>query len=625
MEIEFELNEEQRKAVLEKHNRICVVAGPGCGKTRTLVGKFISILKKEEVPINKILVLTFAKKAAKEIRERVKKNIFYKNIHELDKNISNFHSFCFDFLKDFYDSDFLIYDSYDQKKIIGNILSREKKNDEKIEKEEINYFHTKINNLKVREFCDKKKNSSEVYHIYKIYERYLHDNKAMDFNDLLIITLKLLINNENLRNIYKEKFTHILLDEFQDINTIQWKIIKEITDDKSKIFLVGDPNQAIYGFQGSNPDLMLELIKNKEWKIFYLDKNYRSTKKIVDISNSFIEKNKNCLINNRLKSEINIEGKKIVFFCNYNFSWYIIKESIKLRREENIKFDQIAILYRNNYLSENLEKELISWKISYEKLGSFNFIERREIKDLIIIIRSVIYKDDISLLNLIMFQDNIGKTTIEKIRKECLLNSSNVWDYLNGNNEFIGIKKKQGELIKEFTRKICKLEEDINEGKNNEADIILIRMINNLDYWVYAKKRYKKDINRRERNIEKFLIFFQEYSKKNLFDIKEKFRNFLQFIVMNFDNKEIINEENIKESMILSSIHQAKGLEFKVVFIICFDKDIIPSKNSEDILEEKRLFYVGITRAKERLYLITKKEKSIFLDDLDKNLLKILN
>ncbi|CAG8455611.1 21728_t:CDS:2 [Gigaspora margarita] len=319
-----DLNPQQKQAVLEQHPRVCVIAGPGCGKTKTLVSKAIYLLASQQAHPQNILILTFAKKAIKEIKKRIFDQLDF--VTKKDLHIYNFHSFCFhvlsrhSYLLGFPASRFPVYDRHEQEEV-------------------------------------------KRYEIYQKYQEYLQANKALDFNDLLIYTIRLFCQHPAVREEYQRQFTHILLDEFQDINATQ-----------------NHPN----------------------------------------------------LVNNLLTS-VHPSGVKVFRLSQISVR-FVVRQVLYLLSQGGIQFSDIAILYRNNYLSARLEQELTDQKIPYEILGAFKFIEREEIKDALAFLRSVLYQDNLSLLRILGLQEKIGIRTIEKIELNSQQEKKSVYDYLNDDN-----------------------------------------------------------------------------------------------------------------------------------------------------------------------------------------------
>jgi len=621
-----ELNEQQKQAVYEEHPRICVIAGPGCGKTKTLVSRLIYLLASQKAQSQNILVLTFAKKAIKEIKKRVFSHIT--TVSPRDLHIYNFHSFCFNVLNKhshllgFPDSKFPVYDRHEQEVIIRKILYQNNCN---AEKKEINTILAYISGWKNGKLDADPLQFDELtktrYEIYQKYEEYLKTNKALDFNDLLLYTIALLNYHSQVRKEYQEQFTHILLDEFQDINNIQWEVIKLILSDKQNVFLVGDPNQAIYGFQGATPELISSFTKNKEWKTIYLNINYRSTSNILHLSNSFVAKNQSTLVSNLLNTS-NPEGVKVNFLIQTSIR-SIVRHIRWLLIREKLVFSDIAILYRNNYLSTRLEQELVAQRIPYEILGSFKFIEREEIKDVLSFLRTIIYQDNISFLRILGLQEKIGVRTVEKIEQNSEKKGISIYEYLNNFATITNLSEEkfvagQIEKLSAVILKINKWKEKLEQKVS--LSNFLLGVLNDFNYWEHLKTRI--NASEREKNVQQFLNIAQNWEnkrRKEYPNLNELLNSFLQWIIIAFEDKKLIKTRN---NLILSSVHQAKGLEFEVVFFVYLDQGTLPYKEAQDLTEEKRLFYVGITRAKRLLYLISSQELySPFLDEIDKNYL----
>jgi len=625
-EIFQELNEQQKKAVYEKHPRVCVIAGPGCGKTKTLVSKAIYLLVSKQARPENILILTFAKKAIKEVRKRIFSYIT--TISPKSLNIFNFHSFCFQvlnkhsYLLGFPESKFPVYDRHEQEAIIKKIVYQ---NNYNCDQKEINTIITCISGWKNGKLVFTHLQADELtrrrYEMYEKYQEYLKTNKALDFNDLLLYTIALFNYHSQVRQEYQNQFTHILLDEFQDINAIQWEIIKLISSDKQNVFLVGDPNQAIYGFQGATPQLISSFTQDKEWKTIYLNTNYRSTSNILSLTNSFVEKNTASLIKNLLVSS-KPEGVK-VNLISYLHLRSMVNRIRWLVIQEKYQFSDIAVLYRNNYLSSRIEQELVAQKVPYEILGSFKFIEREEIKDVLAFCRTIIYQDNISLLRILGLQEKIGARTIEKIEQNSEKEGISIFDYLNNFATIANLSQEK--LLTGQIEKIAEVVLKINHWKEKLANQLslnnfLLGILNDFNFWEHLKTRINS--NEREKNVQQFVNIAQNWEnkrKKEYPNLGELLNTFLQWILIAFEDKKLLKTRN---NLILSSVHQAKGLEFEVVFFVYLDQGTLPYRDTQDLTEERRLFYVGITRAKKLLYLISSKEPSPFLDELDKDYLE---
>lgn len=606
------LNDQQRDAVFSKESKICVIAGPGCGKTRTLVAKVVHLISTKETNPEKIALLTFSKKAIREIRERIVDSIGYD--YSFSLNIHNFHSFCYKFLREnflllgFDKDNFPIYDKNDQELIIKKILYDQ---DYSYDSKELNTIISIISLCKIKNgFANSLKERDFIkYEIFQEYQKALEVNKALDFNDLLIKTIYILKNNFQVKKKYQEKFTNILVDEFQDVNDIQWEIVNLLVGDNTKIFLVGDPNQSIYGFQGSSPDLISSFIDQKDWKVIYLNVNYRSTKDIIDLSNHFLNENNDSLINNQLQS-VNGRGNYVEIINNSSVR-FIVKKIIYLIEKRNIKLNEIIILYRSNYLSAIIEQELIFNNIPYEILGSFKFIEREEIKDIISYLKSISFQDNVSFLRVLKITESIGPKFIEKIEKYSQKENLTIIQFLFKNINEISegkfnpgddwkLNKNQKKSIIYLTKNLDKFSEILNE-KINLSNFSL-DLIKDFNYFDHLDK--KVNSNEKKKNVQQFLNVIKNWEKTNnkFENLRDNLNDFIQYCLIAFEDNSMKKTRN---NLILSSVHQAKGLEFEVVFFLYLDRNIIPYKNTLDIVEEKRIFYVGITRAKNMLYLVS--------------------
>lgn len=613
------LNKQQREAVLEEHNRVCVIAGAGCGKTTTLIYRICFLLLVKKVKAENILVLTFAKKAMEEITKRVSLVLEEKG---LNLRIYNSHSFCFNillkhsYLLGYLSNRFVVYDAEDQQTLVKEFVVGGE------DKKKILKAILLINNIK-----NQKKKENEIVReekkIFENYQRCLKENKAVDFTDLLILTIKLLSFFPKVCQKYQDEFTHILLDESQDLNEIQWEIVRLLNGEKQNIFVVGDPNQAIYGFQGANPKILLSIANSNIWKTIYLNVNYRSTNNILYLSNSFVKRNKE-LIQNELVSVRQQINSKVV---KINQLWpnNLVEFIWKLKARENLNWGDVAILYRSNFLSASIEHSLRQWKIPYEILGAFDFIKREEVKTVVFLLRAIVDKDDVSLINTLKWQENIGKVTVQKIISLSSEKQLTIYDYLTNLEDTSFFKNKQKEALFEFSKKIQFWNQNLSESAGIEVKDCFQKILDDFVYLDILKK--DEDYLKKKRNIcqlinmitdwrkDKRLLYFKVEEKEE--NLIEFFSSFFQWLAVVFEKKDSYQERN---NLILSSIHQAKGLEFEFVFLIFLDEDFFPSKRSEDLLEEKRIFYVGLTRAKSKLYLVsfTNRESS-FLKQIDLN------
>lgn len=617
-----ELNKQQVEAVTNSDKRVCVLAGPGCGKTKTLVSKVIYLIDIKLIDPSTILLWTFSKKAIEEIRERLKKIFSYEIVNKI--KIYNFHSFCYNFLNYYYrkskKNNFIIYDQKDQEEII-RIISE--KLEESLENKEIKNIVSFISLWKCESSIIEKIYQNEfkkMKRYFDLYQSYLEEKNGLDFNDLIIKTIEI-IENKQADQILK-KISWILIDEFQDVNAVQFKLAKKIETifKDCSIFLVGDPNQSIYGFQGANFEIINLIVKDEKWRKIYLNVNYRSSIEVLKISNSFLEKNQGALIYNKLLPFKEKNGG-VHFFQRDGLYPLLINLIEKLIDEERINPKDILIIYRSNYLSNYVQKVMINSNKKYKVLGAFKFLDREEIKDLISILKFIIYRDDVSFIRLTKIIEGLGDSSIKKIEENSWKKNTNIYNYLISLNieefSFIRTSLARRNIINFISgvKNISKIFE------NNMLDLktSINNLINEIDYIEHLKRK-KKDYETRISNIESFIILAESWEKNNsseeIFNFtKDKISKFIQHLLISIEDKSDYNNDYIT----ISSVHQAKGLEFEAVIFVYLNKGIIPIEKTYDINEEKRIFYVGITRSKKYLFLLSGKgETSSFVKDIYK-------
>ena len=530
------LNEQQREAVLEKSSHVCVIAGAGCGKTTTLIYRICFLLSVKKVKAENILILTFAKKAMREIVERVS-NVL--GAEGANLYIYNFHSFCFSVLLKhskllgYLNNNLVVYDADDQQTVIKEFVLFDKKN-----KEEAIETVLLINNIK-----NQKKNDADISKaervLFESYQNCLRENKAIDFNDLIILTIRLFVNFPEICENYRNKFSYILIDESQDLNEIQWEIIRLLNGKKQNIFVVGDPNQAIYGFQGARPETLSSIANSRIWKTIYLNINYRSTDNILHLSNSFIKSNKE-LIQNKLEGvcqQINSKVTRVSRIWPASLAKLIFAIKIKKR----LNWGDIAVLYRSNFLSSPIERGLKKQKIPYEVLGAYSFLRREEVKDMISLLRSIINKDDVSLVNTLAWQEKIGRITIGKIIGLSKEKQISVFDCLLDLKDVSLFNANQKKRLSEFSRKLYNWNRAFFELFADKIENYFWEILRDLAYLKHLRKR--KDYLKRYSNIQQLINLIvnwnvEEYSilaKKNCIDF---LGGFLQWLSIFFEKKE---------------------------------------------------------------------------------------
>ena len=619
-----ELNNEQLKAVNHVDGPMLVLAGAGSGKTKVLTSRIANLIEKGISPYN-ILAITFTNKAAKEMKDRVERLIgsSAKNIQ-----ISTFHSLGLKILKENYnllnyERNFTIIDSDDVLTIIKKIMK-----DLNMSSNYYNYreMRSKISSAKNEmmniEAFAKVEFDHKIVELYRRYQHKLKNGNSVDFDDLLVLPIKLFKNYPNVLNDYQEKYRYILIDEYQDTNEAQYTFSKLLASKYRNIFVVGDNDQAIYAFRGANYKNILNFEKDyPEAKTILLEENYRSTKTILNAANSVIKNNKerkdkklwsNNPIGDKIKYKVVENEKEEASF---------VAEEIKTLLSKGIKEDDIAILYRTNAQSRIIEEEMLKKNIKYRVVGSFYFYNRKEIKDLLCYLRLINnYKDDISLLRIINTpKRGIGKKTIDNLTDIAAEKNVSIYESITSGKEL------------EFKNVIESL-------KKESASLTLTELVDN----ILEKSGIKKELSSsklledeiRLENLNEFKSitksYEDEYGSVTLAD-------FLDEISLVSDMSE---HQDGSDRVSLMTVHSVKGLEFDYVFITGMEEGIFPHYNAINdgsmsaIEEERRLCYVAITRAKKELYLISTKSRMLFgntsrnmssrfIDEIDKEYIEI--
>ena len=617
------LNNEQLKAVKHNNGPLLILAGAGSGKTKVLTMRVANLINEYNVKPSEILAITFTNKAANEMKERIH-NVLGSVADNV--RICTFHSFgLFILRREYeyigYERNFTIIDSEDSLTLIKKIL---KELDKDANVYNPRAIRSKISGAK-NELIDAKKYSlfantefeKVVEEVYIKYEEKLRLGNSFDFDDLLIAPIKIFRENKEVLEKYQNTFKYILIDEYQDTNEAQYILTKMIASKYRNICVVGDPDQSIYSFRGSNYRNILNFEKDyKEASIIVLEKNYRSTSNILNAANDIIKNNKNRKEKN-LWTE-NGTGKKITYHRAENEkdeAYYVVKEIKKL----DCPLSDIAVLYRTNAQSRNIEEALLRENIPFKVVGSFYFYNRKEIKDLIAYLK-VIYneKDDINLLRIINVpKRKIGLKTIENLTDIASLKGISIYDAIEGGKE-LEFKK----LIEEL-----KVEKD-NLSLTELVELVLEK--SGMKTSLLEEKTMESEI--RLENLEEFKSITRGFEEKyGVVSLEE----FLSEISLVSDVEEYKNNDSV---VTLLTVHSAKGLEFKNVFIIGLEEGIFPHKNSfdstQDMEEERRLCYVAVTRAKNNLWLINAKKRilygtessnpeSRFIKEIDENYLNI--
>lgn len=600
------LNDKQKEAVLHDKGPLLVVAGAGSGKTRVLTTSIAYLIKEKNVnPVN-ILAITFTNKAANEMKERVA-DLLGEDVSYLW--IGTFHSICARILrmnidKLGYDNNFTIYDTNDQKTLVKEIIKNLGYKDEISPKEALNVISYCKNKsispdefLKINTFYAKQ---DEYYKIYKNYEKKKFEYNSLDFDDLILKTLDLFIESPDTLNYYQNKFEYVYVDEYQDTNKSQYELIKFIGKLHNNITVVGDADQSIYSFRGADINNILDFEKDfKNAETIKLEQNYRSTSNIINAANKLIENNterkdKNLWTSKKDGAEVlykksSVETEEARFVVDEVGS--LLNEGYNLR--------DMAILYRTNAQSRIFEESFMKNLIDYKVIGGLKFYNRKEIKDLVAYLKVLVNtKDDISLKRIINEpKKGIGQKTIEGLEKEANKLGFSLTELVTDPTLFNNLSDKYKKACEKFYNPLAEIFE-------NYKDYLIVDLIEDvLDKSGYIRsleESYSVENRSRIDNLNEFISSAAEYQSNNPEDnIYEYLENLS--LLSDFDKT-----EDTEDSISLMTIHSAKGLEFKVCFIVGMDEGLFPSKRSLDegnIEEERRLCYVAITRAMEKLYI----------------------
>ena len=631
------LNDKQKEAVIEPRGTILVLAGAGSGKTKVLTSRIVELIKKGASP-NDILAVTFTNKAAREMQERLSSYLGENVVKRMW--VGTFHSICGRILrrdlenyktKDgrSWNNNYVIYDDSDTKTLIKNILKEfnldEKVYDVKSIKSVISNAKNKMQDAYTYATYAKDYYSQKVSEIYYEYEKRLALNNALDFDDMLMLTVNLLKENQEVRRKYEARFLHILCDEFQDTNKAQYDLINMLypidssKDKTGSLMAVGDVDQSIYSWRGADFKIILNFQDDyKNTKLIKLEQNYRSTTTILDAANAVIQNNEERIDKNLFS--LKGEGEKITLYeaaDNYSESRYIARKI----QDSHYSKNDIAILYRTNAQSRSIEEAMMSEGIPYKVVGGLKFYDRKEIKDIIAYLKLIYnHSDNISLKRIINEpKRSIGDTTVNKLEQYAINNEISIYETLKRLDKIEEINARTKGLLQNFYTLIEELTPAQYDYKLSE----FISLV--LDKSGYAPSlRQDDNIENQSRleNLEEFINVASEFQEDDfVLDAEDDLGvlgNFLTTVALVSDVDELKDDE---QSITLMTLHAAKGLEFPLVFIAGLEEGIFPHnrslgnyghENKAELEEERRLMYVGITRAKEKLYLTCAQERKVY-------------
>lgn len=606
------LNEKQYEAVTCLNKYVRIIAGAGSGKTRVLTYRIAYLIDSLGYFPSSILAITFTNKAANEIKERIESLL---QIEKIKTNISTFHSFCARILRQEcksinYPSNFSVIDEDDQKKIIKEIIKELEIEDKLIKISNcIDYISMKKNKWISPEMVLAKANNSyhamQMASIYEAYENFLKKNFSFDFDDLILKTIDLFEKNNEILNKWQNKIKHILVDEFQDVDPNQFRLLTLLAGNENEVTVVGDPDQTIYTWRGADVNIILSFDKVFEGcKTISLEQNYRSSGNILKVANQLISHNKNRIKKNLFtNASMGFEIFKYVGDNEYKEAEYVVDNINDLYDGKTILYKDCAILYRTNAQSAPIEQVLMNRGIKYRIYGGIRFYRRMEVKDCIAYLKlATNFNDDLSCLRIIENSGKgIGKITIEKIKANASSDNLSIFKHLKENlNDLPSLyKTKQGNSLQNFVKQIQELHDQFLLEPLKGADILL----DHLHKYGYIDMLLSYEMEDKVENVNKFVDQMKSYLRLDDSSLAEFICN---VTLMSAQDEIEENEDYVK----LMTIHTAKGLEFDNVFIYGLVEQIFPSSRTinespDGLEEERRLFYVAITRARKRLYLST--------------------
>ena len=647
-----QLNDSQREAVMSTEGPSLVIAGAGSGKTRVLTYKIAYLLQQGVKPWN-VLALTFTNKAAREMKQRIGNLVGNEVASRLV--MGTFHSIFSRILRAEaehigFNSNYTIYDDTDSRSLVKNIIKEMGLDDKTYKPSTVHNRISMAKNHMISAYDysndasalerDKEQRMPNIYKVYLAYAERCRQANAMDFDDLLLLTYQLLKDNEDIRQKYADRFKYVLVDEYQDTNTVQQRIVWLLTKEHQNVCVVGDDAQSIYSFRGANIDNILDFRDMYDGaKLFKLERNYRSTQHIVEAANSLIRHNERQIPKDVYSK--NGDGEKIVFkpaYSDKEEAIIVCKDIKKIRKSENCEWDDFAILYRTNAQSRAFEEAMRKENIPYRVYGGLSFYQRKEIKDIIAYFRVVVNPSDEEAFRRIINYParGIGNTTISKIFSCAYESGVSAWDVISDANKY-QLDVNKGTLGKILVFKGL-IEQFIAKRDNTDAYELGREIISESGIQKDLYSESSPEYVSRQENLEEFLGGLQDFveSRREEGDEHMMLVDYLQEVSLLSDLDSDDGEES--SHVTLMTIHSAKGLEFPTVFVVGLEENIFPSPMSanskRELEEERRLLYVAITRAEKHCILTCARNRfrygrmefdtpSRFISDINPSLLKI--
>ncbi|MCY7347618.1 MAG: UvrD-helicase domain-containing protein [Pyrinomonadaceae bacterium] len=633
MEILASLNPPQRAAVEQTEGALLVLAGAGSGKTRVITLRIAYLIAEKNVPPYNILAVTFTNKAAGEMRERVKGFLEGQQLQSAPL-IATFHSLCvrilrqdIEHLQEGYKKSFTIYDTSDSQKVIKacvkDIGMDEKQLSARSVQSAISASKNRGEDFEMYassvEYTDERK--AAIARVFKMYEERLNNANALDFDDLLIKTVKLLRVSTEVREKYNNKFKYILVDEYQDTNSIQFALISFLTEKQQNICVVGDDAQSIYGFRGADIANILSFEQHyKNAKVIMLEQNYRSTQTILDVADAIISNNAG-----RKEKKLwtdKVDGEKIYYYQAMdadNEARFVASKIIDYRR--NSPQDKMAILYRTNAQSRVFEEALRRQRIEYNIVGGFSFYERAEVKDVIAYLKMAINpSDDIAFQRVVNTPTRgLGKTSLDELTFRARDFGTSMWEALaiitsETYEQPRNLTPRALTALRDFKKIIEKLSNLVGEAANTDKAVseVVIAAIENTGYSKMLREENSEESESRLENLQELVNAAIDYDKQEA----DGLRDFIDHSALSSDT----DKYDRNAAVTMMTVHAAKGLEFPIVFIVGLEDGIFPHSRSindpKELEEERRLAYVAITRAERILYVTHAMRRRVYGEEM---------
>ena len=610
------LNPAQTQAVAHTDGPLLIMAGAGSGKTKVLTCKIAALLEKSISPYN-ILAITFTNKAATEMRQRVDNMIGEKAKYVW---LSTFHSFCARFLRfeiealGIYKKNFVIYDTADAQTLIKNCLKELNLDEKQYAPYAVQSTISNAKNMMLspEEFARDAGDffARKVAEIYDVYQQHLLENNALDFDDLLMLAVKVLKEHSDVREKYQDRFQYILVDEYQDTNGAQYQLTTLLAGKYRNLCVVGDADQSIYGWRGADIRNIMDFEKDyPEAAVIKLEQNYRSTKTILNAANSVIEHNID-----RKPKELwtnNPQGEKIIHYTasdERDEADFITREVVKQKTLFNASYGDMAVLYRTNAQSRALEEGFMHAGVPYTMVGGLKFYDRKEIKDILAYLRLIYNPEDtVSLMRIINVpKRSLGAVTMNKLAEFADMYNMNLFDAVSA-PETAPITPKAKHALTAFAEFIMEMS---NLSMQISVHELIEKVMEKSGYVAELEKENKIENQTRLENMQEFLSVAKNFEATSEEPTLENFLSTVS-LVSDIDNADIEGD-----SVTLMTMHSAKGLEFPIVFLAGMEEGLFPHArtlmNEAEIEEERRTCYVGITRAERKLYITNAQRRMIF-------------